>query len=127
MKLTPLHPPGRANRKARGYTSEIKRLHAKGYSLDAIRVALAQAGLTVSRSTVLRELAKEEPPHMEPDPPPQSLTRDRLVTATQQPPTAEDRLPAKPLVIDGLRSGKDIAEAFVRVRINNPLLRKQEP
>jgi hypothetical protein len=58
LRLTPREPPGRVNRKARAYTAEIVRLHDLGYSLDAIREALADAGVNVSRSTVQREATR---------------------------------------------------------------------
>ncbi len=58
MRLDPKHPPGRTNRKARAYQSEIARLRAEGYTCDAIRVALADSGVHVSRSTVQREAAR---------------------------------------------------------------------
>ena len=55
MRLAPRHPPGRKTRKARAYASEILRLRGAGYSFDAIREALADVGVRVSRSTVFRE------------------------------------------------------------------------
>lgn len=54
-RLTPRHQPGRITRKARAYASEIRRLHEAGYTLDAIREALADVGVKVSTSTVWRE------------------------------------------------------------------------
>lgn len=57
-RLTPKQPPGRITRKARAYTSEILRLRDAGYSFDAIREALADVGVKVSRSTVWRETAR---------------------------------------------------------------------
>ena len=57
-KLTPRHPPGRCTRKARAYAVEIRRLHALGYTLEAIREALADVGVNVSKSTVHRETAR---------------------------------------------------------------------
>jgi hypothetical protein len=61
LRLTPRQPPGRISRKARAYTAEVVRLHDLGYSLDAIRDALADAGVKVSRSTVQREVARPTP------------------------------------------------------------------
>jgi hypothetical protein len=57
-RLTPKQPPGRITRKARAYASEILRLHEAGYSLDAIREALADVGVKVSISTVWRETTR---------------------------------------------------------------------
>jgi hypothetical protein len=61
-RLTPKHPPGRSSRKARAFEAEISRLYAEGYSCEAIRVALADAGVCVSASTVWREVARHGPP-----------------------------------------------------------------
>jgi hypothetical protein len=58
FRLTPKHAPGRSSRKARAYAAEIARLHGLGYSLDAIREALADAGVSVSRTTVHREAVR---------------------------------------------------------------------
>lgn len=55
LRLKPRLPPGRTTRKARAYAVEIRRLHELGYTLDAIREALADVGVNVSRSTVWRE------------------------------------------------------------------------
>jgi hypothetical protein len=57
-RLTPRQPPGRITRKARAYASEILRLRESGYSFDAIREAFADVGVSVSRSTVWREVMR---------------------------------------------------------------------
>jgi hypothetical protein len=112
MKLNPKNPPGRANRKALAFAIEIARLHKDGYSSEAIREALADVGVIVSKSTVQREVAR--------------LTRQALPAAQCDPAvpsptslaqTATHRLADEP------RSGKDIAEGFVKGRITNPLIR----
>ena len=58
MQLKPMRPPGRATRKARQYAVDIQRLRAEGHSLEAIRLALLDAGVAVSVSTVRREAAR---------------------------------------------------------------------
>lgn len=58
MQLKPRFPPGRATRKARQYAVDIQRLHAEGHSLEAIRLALLDVGVTVSVSTVRREATR---------------------------------------------------------------------
>ena len=58
MKLVPTDPPGRITRKARAFTAEILRLRDQGYTFEAIRAALADAGVHVSSSTVRREVTK---------------------------------------------------------------------
>jgi IS30 family transposase len=40
---------------AGAFSQEIRRLRAEGYSFEAIREALAKAGVAVSNSTVQRE------------------------------------------------------------------------
>lgn len=105
------------------YASEIGRLRALGYTLEAIREALAEVGIQVSKSTVQREASRQALPG-------QPLSRERpdsssdLATGRAGPePVASHPTASCP---DGPRSGKEIAEAFVRQRITNPLLRKQE-
>jgi hypothetical protein len=58
MRLNPKRPPGRPNRKALLYVQEMHRLRAEGHSLNAIREALLDVGVTVSLSTVQREMAR---------------------------------------------------------------------
>lgn len=58
MRLNPKHPPGRASRKALLYAHEVRRLRAEGYTLEAIRQALFDVGISVSLSTVRREAAR---------------------------------------------------------------------
>ena len=62
MNLRPLDWPGRVTRKARAFESEIGRLTREGYNSEAIRQALASAGVTVSRATVRREMRRHEVP-----------------------------------------------------------------
>ena len=58
FRLVPRRPPGRSNCKVRAFAGEIGRLHDQGYTFEAIREALADVGVVVSRSTVHRELAR---------------------------------------------------------------------
>lgn len=58
MQLKPRRPPGRVDRKARQYAVDIQRLRTEGHSLEAIRLALLDVGVTVSVSTVRREAAR---------------------------------------------------------------------
>lgn len=55
MRLQPKHPPGHANRKARRYANDIRDLRAEGHTYETIRLALLDAGVSLSHSTVLRE------------------------------------------------------------------------
>lgn len=58
MNLVPVRPPGPNARKARAFAADIARLRAQGYTFEAIREALAGAGVRVSNSTVQREAAR---------------------------------------------------------------------
>ena len=118
MRLIPRKPPGRLSRKALAFESEISRLRAEGHTCEAIRQALLDAGLSVSRSTVKREVAR-------------SAKRSHIARATyavaervRVHPVQSSPGPPSPLALaTDPRSSKEIAEAFVKGRITNPLLR----
>lgn len=118
MPLTPKHPPGRVNRKARAFEPDIVRLRSEGYTCEAIRAALADIGVDVSLSTVQREAARCSKRRSVIVAKEASLTSttDVLVTSAS-PACASSRLAGDP------RTGKEIAAAFVSKRITNPLLR----
>ena len=120
MRLDPKRPPGRSTRKALTFASEIARLHADGYSCDAIRQALEEAGLTVSRSTVIREVSLSKKSGS----PPLCLQPGTAVRVTRQPatPTAASVTPSSSP--DGL-TGKEIAAAFMKDRITGSFLRSR--
>jgi hypothetical protein len=115
MHLTPKLPPGRANRKALAFACEIQRLRSAGYSFEAIRLALRDVGIQVSRSTVKREAARRCVA---------GPTAPQRAAARAAPPVAAVTavLPATASFAGDPRSGKEIAEAFVRGRISNPLM-----
>lgn len=123
MKLTPQTAPGRANRRARAYGSEIARLRNAGYGYEAIRQALAEAGVAVSISTVRREIVRllEPPPRVVRVPVPTPFRPPRTVHA------GESRAAPASAVVAGLRTGRDVAEAFMKGQITNPLFRSKEP
>ncbi len=119
MRLDPKRPPGRSTRKALAFASEIARLHIDGYSCEAIRQALEEAGLTVSRSTVIREVvrvSKDGSPRLEAkhvSPPATGSPSVRATASAALPPSSD------------WRSGKEIATAWMKDRITNPLLRSR--
>jgi len=91
-----------------------------GYGCKAIHEALTDAGVNVSKSTVQREVARLSRPapavrHMVAPPAPPRPELDSLRTP----------VPTRHRPADEQRSGKDIAEAFVKGRITNPLIRKR--
>lgn len=123
MKLLLEEPPGRVTRKARRFEAEIAQLRAQGYSLDAIRRALAGAGVQVSISTVRREAIRHAVPAATGASVQGTPRESRPLTAAHALPPAEATASA------GLAeeaSGKDQAEAFLRSQITNPLLRAKE-
>ena len=119
MRLTPKRPPGRANRKALAFAPEIARLHAEGYSCEAIRQALAEAELTVSRSTVTREVARLATRR-------QGFATPAAAIAIVTEGSARLALPTSPTsaLASDRRSGKEIAAAWVKDHTANPLLRR---
>lgn len=128
MKLDPKEPPGRSKRKARRFAAEISELRAQGYTFEAIRQALAQAGVQVSNATVQREAARATrlrsqamplAPCSRPDP---VLQGAAPPTPTIPAGTTPQRPPDTRTGLD-LRSAKDIAEAFTKAHISNPLVR----
>lgn len=128
MKLSPIEPPGRATRKARRFEAEIAQLRAQGYSLDAIRRALASAGVQVSISTVRREAIRHAAPAV---PAGMGFAARRTRQASPSLTTAHAPAPAEAAgsaTLTDEASGKDQAEAFLRSQITNTLLRaKEEP
>ena len=119
MKLHPRTPPGRSNRKARAFSEEIARLHFDGYGLVAIREALADAGLNVSTSTVQREVARLSKSGIRGNP---LMLRPVIAPDID----SDGPRPAAPIEhrrTEERRSGKDVAEAFMKGRITNPLIR----
>lgn len=141
VRLVPDLPPGRCTRKALPFADEIRRLYAAGYTLEAIRQALSAAGLTVSRSTVHREVtrATRHPPVNSST----DIARRELDWASQ---TAPLDSTARPHAGEALRSpdpspstgkagqssfadgprGEDVAKAFMSTQITNPFLRNKE-
>lgn len=121
MYLTPKLPPGRANRKALAFVAEINRLRAAGYSFEAIRLALLDAGVHVSRTTVKREAARglatattTQHGHL-------------LKTAVPMAPAGvADEVSTSVSFAGDARSGKEIAEAFMNRRVNNPLMQERK-
>lgn len=139
MQLTPKHPPGRTNRKAREFEAQIGQWHAAGYSFASIRLILADAGVMVSRATVQREIARLAAKRTRPvavhtpmaiEQAPVRLDAADALTAHAPHGTHPSILPTPSAFPKAHTSrplrGKAIADEFVRQHITNPLLR-QEP
>lgn len=126
VKLTPQIPPGRSNRKAREYTAEIARLRIAGYGCRAIREALAEVGVVVSKTTVHRELAKlaKSSRLSKPVPAIHPPSPAAVQTVAPQPHPAG---PALPQPLPKRRSGQEVAEEFMKGQITNPLFRNRAP
>jgi hypothetical protein len=119
MKLTPTRPPGRPNRKALCYAAEIIRLRREGYTCEAIRRALLDAGLAVSLATVKREASRQSKPS--------TSTFSAAKLTPTLPPREIAGAPSSATLpfADDPRSSKEIAAAFVAGRTTNPLLRSR--
>jgi hypothetical protein len=123
--MAPVRPPGPNSRKARAFAAEIRLLREQGHTFESIREALAVAGVHVSNSTVQREVARAG--RLLPSAPAlarrllDESARSTSESAPERPARAQNSLAAA----DG-RSGKEIAEAFAKGRITNPLFRAKE-
>lgn len=115
MTLTPRRPPGRPNRKALAYESEIARLRSSGYSCKAIWELLLAEGLQLSLSSVKREVARvrrrrRASSHLELAPAPTPRVDPHVVTSALE-------------GVDPSLSGPEVAKAWMEGQITNPLIR----
>lgn len=141
MNLVPVRPPGPNTRKARTFAADILRLRSQGYTFEAIREALASAGVHVSNSTVQREAARaarqplvfrsmdSAPPDA--TPPAQSVGSGTTLPARGREAPAPPAAPpapsdSGPSIFANGPSGKDVAEAFMSTQITNPVVRAKE-
>lgn len=127
MRLVPTQSPGRGTRKARDFGADIVQLRAQGYTLEAIRIALANAGVHVTISTVWREANRAPRPH--------PIKPVAQPAATSMPPPPQSLAPAAPAGsaasdiaqdVPRRRNGKEVAEVFMRGQITNSLIRSRE-
>ena len=125
MKLTPPAGPRRGYRKARSFHAEIAGLRSEGYSCEQIRAALAAAGVVVSKSTMQREISSLSKRPEGRVPPRSTRAPDPVPMPSRLPQTATPSPTQIPIT---KQRGKDIAEAFFKDRITNPLfLKRQSP
>jgi len=102
------------------------RLHREGYSHAAIQRALADAGVTVSASTVQRELARPSsplPPNLRP--PPTAAPFSQSMQQTDRPIPSKSLLARPDSLLSEQGSPREIAEAFVKSQITNPLFKNR--
>jgi len=127
-RLTMTNPLGRSDRKAGKYHTEIHRLRADGCTFEAIRLALRDAGVVVSVTTVKREARRPLDAKLR-----RSVDAQGAASARGQQPSARPVRRALPALVDpdidashgfagDARSGKQIVEEFMRGRSANPLL-----
>ena len=119
MTLIPKRPLGRSSRKALAFATEIARLHTHGYSCEAIRQTLSEAGLIVSRSTVTREVVRWAKQRCTAAP--AAVTTRVVDGAVPRIPTIQ---PASALAA-GPHYGQRVAASFMDGRITNPLIRER--
>ena len=118
MKVIPSFPPGRSSRKALAFADDIARLLAGGYSGEAIRRALAEAGVAISKTTMKREVARARARIAHGESAHTGIRRDTSMHLPLNVP------PVLPSANAARLSGREIADDFVRGRINHPLLRQ---
>jgi hypothetical protein len=119
MTLIPKLPPGRANRKALQFAGDIRRMRKSGYTFSAIRIALLDAGVEVSLTTIKREAARQGGPDRS----------ERLIGHDQQvplEPVASLEIPSTLPSHARSTSGREIAEAFFSAHPCNPLFPTKE-
>lgn len=119
MTLEPKLPPGRANRKALRYSVDIRRLRMAGYTFSAIRMALLDAGVEVSLTTIKREAARQGSDSM----------GARRIETEQQVPSAPVAVAGAPVTAPPSTrgaSGREIAAAFFDANPSNPLFPTKE-
>ena len=115
VQLQPKRPPGRADRKAAAYASEILRLRAEGYTYEAIREALVEVGIELSESALRREVRRQQ-------------KRGVRVVPGVRPPSPVTEAPSLPVpqtLATGPppstgATGREIAEAFFNAHPSNP-------
>jgi hypothetical protein len=141
MNLVPIRPPGPAVRKARAFSGDIVRLRSQGYTFEAIREALAAAGVHVSNSTVQREVARAATGPTAPASNGALLGfREAESDVLVGPADAQAKVNAAPrpgvttsqrgasstsVFAKGL-SGEEVAKVFMATQITNPFLRDKE-
>ena len=98
-------------------------MQADGYTCDEIRVALADVGVVVSRSTVQREAARAlQRRHAMSTTP----TEPTLASAPSPPPNDRAQvLPSPRLQAVDPRTARQAAEDFMKDQVTNPLLRTE--
>jgi hypothetical protein len=141
MNLVPIRPPGPNARKARSFSLEILQLRAQGYTFEAIREALAAAGVRVSNSTVQREAARaaRHPPAaasadeagghrraLQQAPAPGASAHASEPASLSVPESPAIWRDARPSTSAGRIAGKESAEAFFTAHPSNPLFAPKE-
>ena len=117
MKLTPTRQPGRPNRKALAFEPEIARLRCEGYSCEAIWEALLEAGVSLSRSSVKREVMRLAKRGVT------SLPSATVTAAKHGQPSMPPLKVLPPEIPSPLLQSKEMAAAWMKDHITNPLVR----
>lgn len=120
MQLQPLRQPGRVDRKAAVYASEIARLRRAGYTYEAIREALAAIGVELSTSALRREVRRLQMRQTSALPEP----RPAALTVVNTPPVSLTPQPHAGAPVRG--RSRDIAESFFNAHFSHPLIRTPE-
>lgn len=124
MQLHPKRQPGRADRKAAAYASEIVRLRRAGYTYEAIREAIAQVGIDLSTSALRREVRRLGGAFN--GIPAESRPELRSAAANTPSTVSAHSPPAQIPAAAHASHGREIAEAFFTAHPSNPLVRNKE-
>ena len=129
MQLQPKRQPGRVDRKAAAYADQIVKLRLEGYTYEAIREAMADAGIELSTSALRREVRRPRARPASPRVAVPASPPDVGPTVTGAagnvmlgPPRAA---PPRPPTTTRSR-GHDIAEDFFNAHPSNPLVNTKE-
>ena len=125
MELQPKRQPGRADRKAAAYAVEIVRLRRAGYTYEAIREAMADAGIELSTSALRREVRRyRSRSDAVTSGSPSSLHPVESESVATPPSGSSPLAPVPATPVDS--HGHDIAEAFFKANPSHPLVHTKE-
>lgn len=124
MQLQAKRPPGRTDRKAGAFASEIVRMRAEGYTYPAILEALKGVGVTTTERSLRREVRRPQK-HLIPNAS-NALLRPGP-NPLHTPPATPNAMASEPAPsMTTAAPGREVAEAFFNAHPSNPLFQSLE-